>query len=211
VAGKRKKERALSLVPSDIEEQLEQGVDPREHMTAEQIQAFIQEEEIQLAKRIGKFAVETVQPDTTGLEEENEEEETFVLDLEKKTIEQKVDAIIVGDEGLIDKVLAVQANPFTDLITGIFVSKALGSLLKKIREEQDKVEAIADNSLTAAQAKALREVSRVVFDKQLVELRACWITGTNNIKFDKVPEWAIQHINEYINEHLRSLINFSED
>lgn len=208
MAGK-KKSKVVPIVPTDIEVQIESGQDPREHMTPEQIQEFIRKEEEMLARRIGKFVNETPQPDTKDLEEEDEGE-VFTLDLEKKTVEQKVEAVIVGDEGLVDKVFAVQ-NPYTEFITSILVSKALAQLVKTLRAERDKIDEIIENAPTAEQAKALREVTRVVYDKQLMEIKSCWITGTNDVKFDKIPEWAQQHIKTYINDRLRTLIEFSED
>lgn len=209
MAGKKKKDdKIVPLVPTTIEEQFESGSDPRDNMTPEQIQEFIRKEEETLARRIGKFAVEVPKPDTSELEVE-EEAEIFTLDLEKKTIEQKTDAVIIGEEGLIDKVMAMApANQYSDLIAGILVSKALANLIKLIKAEQDKVEEMAEKAVTTEQAKALSEMSRVVFNKQLAEIRACWITGTNNVKFDKIPAWAEAHIKRYIDDHLRSLIEF---
>lgn len=210
MAGKKNKGKIIPLNAESIEDQIENGADPRLSMTPEQIQEFMRAEEEQLARRIGKFAAEVPQPDSSTVDEDNEEDEVFTVDLENKEIKQKEEALIVGDQGLVDKLLVAQANPYTDLITSIFVSKALGKLLATIRKEQSAVEDLGDKVATGPQAKVLREAART-YDKQMAELRACWITGTNQVKYDKIPEWAVSYINRYIDDRLRSLIDFASE
>jgi hypothetical protein len=210
MTGKRKSAKVVSLVPTEVEEQIEQGIDPRLTMTPEQIQEFIRQEEEMLARRIGKFATETVLPDTSKLETEDTDTETFTIDLENNKIQQKEEVVLLGGEGTIAKLLS-ESNPYTNLITSIFISKALKRLVIKLRDEQSKLEDFMYASEVSETYKLIRPAAETGYDKLIQELKACWVVGTNDVKYDKIPEWAEGYIKTYIDNTLRALITFGED
>lgn len=209
MAGKKIKNKVVSIQPVNVEDLIAQGQDPRLTMTEEEIQAFIRQEEEQLARRIGKFATEVVQPDTTGLEIE-EEGETFTIDLENKTVEMKEETILLGDKGLLDKVFA-EENPFTRLITDIYVSRALAKLLKTLRKEQDDMIEFGITAKIGPAAKEINKVGWEKYDALAHEIRMCWVQGTNKVVYEKMTPWIKEYVEGYIEESLRSLILFSDE
>lgn len=201
----REKKKVIPL--KTIEEQIEQGIDPRLSMTPEEIREYARQEDEALSRRIGKFVQEVPQPDTSELEVE-EEDEVYSIDLEKKTIEEKTDLLAVGP-GLLNQL--VEENPYTKVITNIFISKAIAKLVKDIRKRQNDLEEFAEKTPLKAEAEALRKLSYGVYDTQIQELKRCWISGTNKVQHEKIPDWAVVHIQEYITDTLTSLILFADE
>lgn len=208
--------------------------DPREGMSPEEIKEYMKKEEEQLYGKLDKFLSLNPKPDTSSLTEEDEEEETFTLDLEKKMVTQKLgEGVVMRDEdGTIHEVkdpkikeavkeavaevvevkepsVAEQVQKkYQDMITDRFVSKAIASIIERMNEVQKESEKSAHDAGLGYIAERLGNDLFTVIQNQKLELRAAIAGG--KVHYDKIPEWAKGYIDDHVQNALNSLIDFVE-
>lgn len=207
--------------------------DPRNNMTPEEIEAIAQREAQDIESRLSKFILPTTNDPGIEDEEEDGEEEIVTVDLEKKVVGDKVtDVIIIKPDNIVssdipnfDKHLEeikntplqyvpqgapqveILTNPYTQLITDLFVRKAIASLIAELNDYHDKLSDIAFNSPIASLAEGTKkEVDKLWDDKAKLRLA---IQG-NKVDYNLIPEWAVGNIESFISRKLTDLILFAE-
>lgn len=201
--------------------------------TPEQIEEQMRRDEEEMDRRLARFIASNPMPASSGVEEqEDEEEETFTLDFDKGIATQKIgEGVAVRDtdgnvsliEGPVaDKIKEVVApttpvevspfekekNRFQDMITERMVSKALGSLMERLSKAQrDADKAITSSGLGWMSERTTREVWETI-EKQRREIRQAWNGGV--VAYDKIPTWAMPWVEDYIKNGLNTILDFVE-
>jgi hypothetical protein len=203
--------------------------------TPEEIEAQMRKDEEELDRYLSKFMAANPMPPTSGVEEqEDEEEETITLDFDKGIATQKVgegvavrneDGSIEVIEGSVaDKIAEVvkegntvvyeptpfekEKNRFQDMITERMVSKALGSLMQRLNKVQDEAEKAAYNAGLGYLGERTSMGLYKAVDEQKKEIRQCWNGAT--VVYDKIPAWAMPWVEDYIRNGLNTLLDFVE-
>ena len=224
--GKKKDEKkVVSIVPMLTEQELTDTY----VMTQEEIDFVTARDEEELDNYLKKFEA-VVLPDTSKIEEEDEdEEETITLDFTEEGIrayEKMGEGVAVRDESgtisLVDdtelaekikKVLEKDEEPrlkkkYDVMLHDLIVSKAIASLIKKVRETEDEMIKVANAKRMGAVSGLLeREITDSLYDKR-IELRAA-IAG-NGVNYDKIPVWAESYISEYMQDAIGGLVELTE-
>lgn len=134
--ARKKLEVAPPQAVSDHEVE-EKNTDPRLEMTAEEIQQAMAAEEEELNGYIGKFAL-TPQPDSSSIDEEDEEE-TITLDLENNKAYEKVAEGIITSDGKVHEVDTGLYKAFTEAQDKEAVEEATNIILEQIADVDDRV------------------------------------------------------------------------
>jgi hypothetical protein len=227
---KKKDEKKVVPIAPTVEVPEPQGPTPEE--IAEQMRR----DEEEMDRRLSRYLSANPMPPTSGVEEqEDEEEETFTLDFDKGIATQKIgegvairneDGTIEVIEGPVaDKIKEVAApvgpgtvveptpyekekNRFSDLITERLVSKALASLMERLNNVQKESEKVAhDVGLGYLGERTYNGMYESV-EKQKKEIRMAWHGGV--VAYDKIPSWAMPWVEDYIKNGLNSLLDFVE-
>ena len=224
--GKKKDEKkVVSIVPMLTEQELTDTY----VMTQEEIDFVTARDEEELDNYLKKFEA-VVLPDTSKIEEEDEdEEETITLDFTEEGIrayEKMGEGVAVRDESgtisLVDdtelaekikKALEKDEEPrlkkkYDVMLHDLIVSKAIASLIKKVRETEDDMIKVANAKRMGAVSGILeKEITDSLYDKR-IELRAA-IAG-NGVNYDKIPVWAESYISEYMQDAIGGLVELTE-
>ena len=216
--GKKKNDKVVSLVGKQEEPQLP---------TQEEIAAQMAKDEAELDGYLNRFKTVALPDSGNVVEEEDEDEEVFTLDLDTGIAYEKVgEGVAVRNEdgkfAMVDdfeleekikKMVTEQQEPtlqqrYQDMITDRFVSKAISSLVDKYsraaRLAADNVQDTIGGEIGYALGDKVYEEVR----KQKEELRAAIAGG--RVNYDKIPTWAQFQIDEYIQDSLTALIDFVE-
>jgi len=211
-------------------------------LTEEEIAARMAADEAEMERRLQHFAKHNPMPESSGVEEqEDDEEETFTLDLESgeayqvestivtrevedeeiseglaeriKKAEEKInvlDAIVVNDEPGPEYEAYKEQERYGALIRDRFVSRAIGALIAELnRVDGESHKVFGESKLgIAIGGKLDEEFSNAIYKKKM-ELRAAYSGMT--VKYDKIPDWAKNWIDEYIQGALNSLITLAEE
>jgi hypothetical protein len=210
--------------------------DPRANMTQEEIEEFMRREEELLFGKVDKFLALNPKPDTSSLEEE-EEEETFTLDLENKVVTQKVgEGVVARDKDgtihevkdpnvvkMVEEAVKEVAPPqpakpeleikYTDMVTQRFVSRAISSLLVKLRETAFETEKTIEKGLHqtfVGGELSHQAVSAIDAKRDELKLAYSNYPRWGTVVYDKIPEWAIPYIDEYVERCINNLIDLGE-
>lgn len=205
-----------------------------EELTQEEIQAQMAKDEAELEGYLNKFQMIPL-PDSSLVEEEDEDEEDeiFTLDFDNNTAYEKIgegvavrdedgNISLVNDEDLADKIKSILdkeeskepvfKTEMNDMFTNILVSKAVASLLKKLRAAEDKI-TIDDRVFDGMGVLGGMLESTIVdaFFEKRAELRRCYISEWDSrVDFNRVPEWAKGYIKEYIHNMMNGLVELTE-
>jgi hypothetical protein len=221
---KKKDEKKVVPIAPTVEIPEPQGPTPEE--IAEQMRR----DEEEMDRRLNRYLAANPMPPTSGVEEqEDEEEETFTLDFDKGIATQKIgegvairneDGTIEVIEGPVaDKIKEVAApvevspydkekNRFQDMITERMVSKALASIMVRLNQAQlDADKAVRESGLGFMSDKTAQAVWETI-DKQKRELKQAWHGGV--VAYDKIPAWAMPWVEDYIRNGLNTLLDFVE-
>lgn len=223
--GKKKDEKkVVNMVPM-----LEQESTDTYVMTQEEIDFVTARDEEELDNYLKKFEA-VVLPDTSKIEEEDEdEEETITLDFTEdgvKAYEKMGEGVAVRNEdgtiSLVDdveladkikKVLEKEEEPplkkkYDAMLHDLIVSKAIASLIKKVRQTEDDMIKVANEKRMGAMNGVLeKEITDSLYNKR-IELRAA-IRG-NGVNYDKIPVWAESYISEYMQDAIGGLVELTE-
>lgn len=224
---KKKEELKEELVSSIKEEEVSE--DPRDTMTPEEIAEYMRQEEEGLYGKLDKFLSLNPKPDTSSLEED-EDEETFTLDLANNLVTQKVgegvltrdangDVVEVKDPKIIEMVeekvkeVAQPAKPdlqvkYGDMVTDRFVSKAISSIIKRMVQTQEDIEKSTRNVGLSYIGDMVGDEAFEVVQKRKLELRAAIAGG--RVHYDKIPDWAKSYIDDHVQNALNTLIDLAE-
>lgn len=219
------KEEMINRVAKDEEP----SEDPRDKMTPEEIEEYMRQEEEGLYGKLDKFLALNPKPDTSSLEED-EEEETFTLDLENNVVTQKVgegvltkdengNVVEVKDPKIIEMVeekvkeVAQPAKPdlevkYGDMVTDRFVSKAIGSMIKRMVQAQEDIEKSIRGVGLSYVGDMVEDEAFEVVQKRKLELRSAIAGG--RVHYDKIPDWAKSYIDDHVQNALNTLIDLAE-
>lgn len=212
------KDKVVSLVGKQEEAKLP---------TQEEIQAQMAKDEAELDGYLSKFKTVALPDSSNVVEEEDEDEEVFTLDLEKGMAFEKVAEgvavrneegkfAVVDDfelEDKIKKMVAEQQEPtlqqrYQNMITDRFVSKAIGNLVQKYNQAAIKASKDIERTIGGEHGYALSQKVFEEVTKQKDELRAAIAGG--KVHYDKIPSWAQFQVDEYIQDVLTELIFLAE-
>jgi len=216
--GNNKKDKVVSLVGKQEEPKLP---------TQEEIEAQMAKDEAELDGYLNRFKTVALPDSRNVVEEEDEEEEIFTLDLEKGMAFEKVAEgvavrneegkfTVVDDfelEDKIKKLVAEQQEPtlqqrYQNMITDHFVSKAIASLVSKYNMAATKASNDVEKTIGGEHGYALAQKVFEEVTKQKDELRAAIAGG--KVHYDKIPSWAQFQVDEYIQDALSELIMLAE-
>jgi hypothetical protein len=187
-------------------------------------------EEEEMHGKLNKFLSSNPKPDTSSMTEEDEEEETFSIDLEKNMVTQKVGEGVmqrdadgtmheVKDPNVVEMVeekvkeVAEPLKPtlqvkYGDMITERFVSKAIASIIERLVKIQKESGTIADEAGLSYIGDMVGDKMFETIQSQKNELRAAIAGG--KIHYDKIPDWAKSYIDDHVNNALNTLIDLAE-
>jgi hypothetical protein len=201
--------------------------DVREGMSQEEIEVFMKQEEEELNAHLGKFMLTNVLPDTSSISEDDEEDEIITLDFDKGTATEKIleGAVLLADGKM--HVIELQEDPgfaprireivkesteptlqqkYYNMVVDRFVSKAIAQLIEKFNEVIKQSYDMVSDGLPAAIGDHLAWDVSDRITKQKRELQLAIAGG--HVNYDKIPDWAKSHIDEYIYSALGTLIDF---
>lgn len=197
--------------------------DPRANMTEEEIRQFMLQEEEELSQRLSKFLVTNPQP-TSDAVEEDQEVESYKVDLEKKTVEQTIMEPVLVEGGYVKELIGdvvsekipqfTIQNPYFEIVGQVFVRKAIVGIIKKYRDAEFAVTDLMWKVPSDTRASLEAEAQRI--EGKINELRSSLVGsewdryGPTGVKFDKIPEWAVDEIKSRINESLNELLGLTE-
>jgi hypothetical protein len=208
MAKKKDEKKVVELVPREVETPAE--------LTEEQIEFIKQRDDAEIDKYLSKFDTINNVADSSEVEEEDEdEEETLTIDFDKGEAYSKEEKTITGEDLFKQIQEAIGAakprlqTKFGDLITERFVSKAIASLVGKLNKAIEGVEDAAEEELKHfGYADAFAEEASKPLYKKKEELRRAFYLG--KIEYDKIPQWAESYIEEYIQNAINSMLDFTE-
>lgn len=185
-------------------------------LTPEEIEYIKQQDELEIGRYLSKFKTFNSVADSSKVEEEeDEEEETITLDLNKGVAYEKKEEILVGDDLLEQIQNAIgQSKPklqvqFSDLISERFVAKAIASLIEKLNKAAQAAEDAVEESMKFfGGAEGFAEEAGKPIYKRKEELKRAFYLG--RIDYDKIPQWAENYIQEYIENAINTLLDLSE-
>jgi hypothetical protein len=185
-------------------------------LTDAEIEYIQQQDEAEIDQYLSKFKKFNSVADSSKVEEEeDEEEETFTLDLEKGVVYEKKEEVIAGED-LFEQIKGVisESKPklqvqFGDLITERFVSKAIASLIEKLNNAAQAAEEAAEEQMRFfGGADGIAEEASKPIYKRKEELKRSYYLG--HVTYDKIPKWAESYIQDYIENAINTLLDFSE-
>lgn len=212
-------DKVVEFVPKEQE-----TVDPRSTMTREEIEAFMRQEQAELDAHLNKFLGLMPMPDTSDIAED-EEEEVVTLDFEdgKMTATEKVSEGVIArdpegniseihDPAIVEMVKKAYAptlkDRYQDMITDRFVSKAISNLISKFNAAERAAFRATTSTLPYGIGDKLGNEFTDMIIKQKRELTLAIANG--KVHYDRIPEWAKAHIDEYVMTALGTLIDFVE-
>lgn len=224
--GKKKDEnKVVMMMPMAPEE--------RQGPTKEEIEEQMRRDEEELERHLRKYAAVNPQSESSGVEEQDEEEETVTLDFTEEGVtayekvgegvlmrDDKGNVTPVYDEEMIEQIKRVAVEPteptpfdkeknrFQDMITERLVSKAIAALLERLSAAQLGAEKAVKESGLQYLSDRTGDAVWTTIDKQKKELKQAWNNGV--LRYDNIPSWAMPWVEDYIKNGLNSLLDFVE-
>jgi hypothetical protein len=206
MAKKKDENKVVELVPKEETREL----------TKEELEYIKEQDEKEIEGYLSKFQTFNSVADSSNVEEEDEdEEEEFTIDFDKGEAYSKQETFIAGEDILKQIEEAIGASKpklqvrYGDLITERFVSKAIASLVGKLNKAIEAVEDAAEEQLKHfGYADTFAEDASKPLYKKKEELRRAFYLG--RIDYDKIPQWAETYIQEYIENAINSMLDFTE-
>jgi hypothetical protein len=191
-------------------------------LTAAEIGEQIRRDEEEMDRRLSKFAqFMPLNADASSITEENEDDEEFVVDLDKGVVTQVESTLLVRDTPAhsVDWDPTVPANlppieikvdlgaKYGKLMRDLLVRKAVAKLIRSIRDEEEKLE----NQRESMPAYVAETLGKAIEDVSRKAMELLKIIRHNEVHYEDIPEWATRYIEDYIEHTLTNLILLAED
>lgn len=180
----------------------------------EYIQEQMKRDQEEINKQLRMYASVMPKIDHSSVtEEEDEDEEEFIIDPANGVVTQIVEeGILLKEDGVTiqGELISIQGSlglPYGDFIRDIIVRKAIASLLKRTRDEWSDVSTMQEK-MPSYLAESLTEAVKGL-DKKRMELAKA-IRG-NEVHYADIPEWAQPFIEQHIEKIMTNLITMGEE
>lgn len=204
--------------------------DPRNGMSAEEIQRLAKQEELEINNMLAK-APPLHQIASGGVEEEDddEEDEDFKIDLKNGVVTQDLGSgLIVGRGNDKEKLIELSGNvqfnnqpvavvtpdmEYTKQMTDLLVIQALLWIRKRMDADYKALDDLRWNSTTPSLKRGLENELESLEEQQRDLRKAMPPEGFNSrsVKYENIPEWAQPQIRRYVQGAFSQIISLIDE